>query len=207
MSISEQVRENRPPYVIFERRAVEDRQATLQAGRFVSKDVDFAIVTPIGSKDRIPREVQDWFKMLDQQAREQRIPPEWPLQYRKAYEAWMRGEDTPVQGTPIKGWPLLTPAQQANVIGANIRTVEDLAQANDEARHRIGMGANEMVAKAFSWLKTASERGTVVQENVALHARVQALEEQIKNLQDVNSALRTENAMLVTAQGAHREAA
>jgi hypothetical protein len=181
MALPLEQREDRPAYVQFERRGEEDRARTMKEGRYIEKDVDFAIITPIGSKDRIPRKVEDWFKQLEQQVREERIPAAWLQQYRAAYEAWKAGQEIPVNGTPIRGWPVLSPAQQANVISANVLTVEDLAQANGEARQRIGMGAEDLVEKAIAWLKAARAQGIPTQEVSALQAKIRLMEEQLKN--------------------------
>jgi hypothetical protein len=197
MDIGMNIREQRPSYVVFERKGVEDRAASLAQGRYMEKNIDFAIITPIGSKDRIPREVNDWFKTLDQQAREERIPKEWPTQYRAAYEAWKRGEEIPLQGTPVKGWAVLSPAQQANVISANVLTVEDLAQINDEGIKRIGMGALELRDKAIAWLKSAAGHGVATQENAALHARIRQLEANTEVLVGQVRDLRAENESLM----------
>ena len=45
-----EIMQARPPYVQFEMRAVEDRQASIDAGHYVAKDVAYAIITPAGSR-------------------------------------------------------------------------------------------------------------------------------------------------------------
>lgn len=182
-------KDERPAYVRFERRPIEDRATSLTAGHVVTKDVDYAIITPVGSRDEIPREVKDWFAQLKGQVKDQRIPEKFQEYYTRAYEAWKRGEDIPVEGTPIKGWQVLSPSQQANVLAANVRTVEDLALANGEAITRIGMGGHEIKQKAEAWLKASKEVGTVVQENSALRIRCSTLEQAIAGLEARNAAL------------------
>lgn len=191
-----EIEKQRPSYVRFERRAVEDRSATMAEGHYVAKDVDFALITPIGSKDVIPRQVDEWIKQLHQQAKEDRIPIAWVPQYEAAYAAWKRGEDVPLNGTPIKGWQMASPAMQKNITSANVLTVEDLAVCNDEALHRIGMGAVDMKQKAVAWLKAAKDTGVVAQENAGLHAKLKALETQISQLTEQNKVLREENKQL-----------
>ena len=51
--MSVHIQQARPPHVVYERRAEEDRTASIEQGRYVSRDVDYAIVTPAGSKDRV----------------------------------------------------------------------------------------------------------------------------------------------------------
>lgn len=191
-----QITEQRAPYVMFERQAIEDRAASISNGRYMTKDVDFAIVTPIGSKDRLPKKVEDWFVVLDQYAREERIPPGWPTQYRAAYDAWKLGLELPLEGIPIKGWAVMSPAQQANVIGANIRTVEDLAQINDEAIRRIGMGGLELRDKAIAWLKSAKATGFSAQEIATLQSKARSLEKIIADQAEKLALLKAENEQL-----------
>lgn len=179
----------RPAYVRFERKPLEDRAASLAAGQYRTKDVDMVIITPVGTKDEVEKVVADWLAQSKQQVQEGRLSPEFGEHYAKAYEAWKRGEEIPLDGTPIKTWPVISPAQRQNCIAANVRTVEDLATANGEALTRIGMGGQELRQKAETWLKASSSVGVVVQANAALNARVAGLEAQVKNLQDRNDAL------------------
>lgn len=182
-------RKERPAYVRFERKAVEDRTASVLKGSAVMKDVDYAIITPVGTKDEIPRVVSEWLPHLTQQVKEMRLPPDHEQHYRHAYERWKAGEELPLAGTPIKGWQVLSPSAQANVIAANIRTVEDLAAANGEATARIGMGAVEMKQKAENWLRASKDIGTVVQLNAALSSENERLKAAVVALEAKNNEL------------------
>lgn len=179
----------RPAYVRFEKRAIEDRAASLVAGNMVTKDEDYAIITPVGSKDEIPRSVKDWLAQLKEQSQQGRIPPTFLPHYTGIYEAWKRGEELPVNGTPIKGCHFLTPAQQANCIAANVRTVEDLAAANGEAVGRLGMQGYELKNRATTWLAAAKDTGVVVQLNIALRAENDTLKETVAGLNKRNAEL------------------
>lgn len=192
-----QVAEARPPYVSFEVKAVEDREASIKAGLYKTKDVDYAIITPQGSKDRTEREVSDWFTQLGEQVQQQRFPQEWLTHFRAAYEAWKKGCELPLNGTPILTWPVLSPSQVKNCIDAQVRTVEDLAAANEETLGRIGMGGRSLKDKAVSWLSAASGNGKVTEELAALKAakadsdaRAASLEKQLKDLQATVAALK-----------------
>lgn len=158
----------RPAYVRFEKQAIEDRAAGLVQGHYVPKDIDFVLITPVGSKDEVVKPVLEWLAQLKEHVRQGRMPSEHEVHYTRVYEAWKKGEELPLSGTPIKGWPVLSPAQQACVIAANVRTVEDLAVANGEALTRIGMQARELKSKAENWMKASKEVGVVVQEIAAL---------------------------------------
>jgi len=183
------IKEDRPAYVTFERRAKEDRNASIEAGHYVSKDVDVAIITPPYSKDRIEQEVPDWLASLEANVAAQRLPGAWRDKYKAAYQAWKDGQEIPLDGVPIKGWAILSPAQQSNLIAIGVKTVEDLAAINDEGMRRYGMGALDLKNKASAWLNSAKDSGKVAQENAALKSRVDALDAQVQELMEANKRL------------------
>ena len=184
-----QAAEDRPPYVTFETKPMEDRSASIEAGYYKTMDVDFALVTPQGSKDRIERNVKEWFENLELQVRQGRFKQEWLSGFQAGYKAWKEGRELPLTGTPILTWPVLSPSQSKAVLDANIRTVEDLATANESSVNAIGMGGRSLKEKAVSWLSAASGTGKVTEEmnalkvgNTELAARNTLLEKQIKEL-------------------------
>lgn len=179
-----EMKEERPAYVRFEVRAVEDRQKTIELGHYATTNEEFALITPPFSKDCIEQKVSDWLRQLDENVNAGRLPSRWRDKYKSDYKAWKENEEIPLDGTPIKGWSMLSPAQQANLIAINVRTVEDLAAINDEGQKRYGMGALDLKNKAQAWLKSASSLGTVVQENAALKAKVTDQETTIKNMSE-----------------------
>lgn len=172
--------DERPPYVAWERLPVEDREASLAAGRYQAKDVDHAVITPAGSKDRIYREVTSWFDHLHQQVNEGRYNPVWLDAFRKSYEAWKNGEDLPVNGTPIKTWGAISPAQVKTLINADVRTVEDLSQANEQTLVRIGLGARSLKDTAARWL---AENGGKQEELVKAQATINDLQERLARME------------------------
>lgn len=177
-----QVAEARPPYVTFETKGEEDRQASIEQGHYVAKDVDYAVITPQGSKDRIERNVKEWFDQLGQQVRENRIPQEWVTAFRGAYTAWKEGRELPLTGTPILTWTVAAPHQVKALLDAQIRTVEDLAASNEESIARLGMGGRALKEKAVSWLTSAGSHGKVTEELAALKVAKESAESQVNKL-------------------------
>lgn len=186
---------DRPPYVTFEVRAEEDRTKTLETGLYASQDVDFAIITPAGSKDKIERRVLEWFENLAQQAQEGRFPREWLGAYREAYKCWKEDRSIPENGHPIVNWPVVSPAQVKTLLDLRVRTIEDLAVANEETISRLGMGGRMLKQRAADWLnsadagKVSGEMEELRESNAALLVRNQSLEEQMKSLQAQVTAL------------------
>lgn len=180
------IQEDRPPYVTFETRAEEDRQASIDAGKMVYRDVDYAIITPRGSKDRIERVATEWLAHIDREARQDRFDPKWVAGYKENYEFWKKGQDAPIVGTPLAQWPGLSPAQIRNFHGLNVRSVEDVATANEETLQRMGMGARDLKNRAINWLKSSTDVGKVA--------------EQFSALQSENSRLAEMNELLLQKQ-------
>lgn len=174
--------EERPAYVEFETRAVEDREETISRGYWVGKNVDFAIITPSGGKLVVEKRVDEWFQQLQRQGNP------FLSNYERAYEAWRKNEEIPLDGTPIKTWPAISPAQVAAVLKANVRTVEDLARAPEQALGVIGMGARALQERAKAWLESA-EQGKVAEQLAALRARLDSLEADNKRLQEDKAEL------------------
>jgi hypothetical protein len=157
-----QALEDRPPYVSFERRAVEDREATIANGFYTTKDVDFAIITPAGSRDRVEREASLWFESIKQQTAEGRFKREWLDAYRSVYKEWQVGNEIPETGFSVRNWRVLAPSQIDMLIGLNLRTVEDLAAASDDVLDRIGMGARALRQQAVDFLGNQDKNATSV---------------------------------------------
>ena len=163
-----EIAKERPPYVMFEARGIEDRNASIAAGHYVTKDVDFALITPIGSKDRVERVVSEWFAKLDDDLRSQRVDPAWVSAFKAAYAAWREDREMPVEGTAILTWPLLSSGQIKQLLDAHIRTVEDLAVANEETIAQLGMGGRALKQRAVDWLTSANNIGKTSEELSAL---------------------------------------
>lgn len=172
----------RPPYVMFEVRSVEDREASIEAGHYVGKDVNYAIVTPSGSKDRIEKVAEEWLANMEEGVKQERIPGEWLEAYTKKYETWKETREVPEDGTPILSWPALSPSQAKAILDANVRTLEDLVAANESTLAAIGMGARALKEKAKAWLDSAQDTGKTAEELDSLRKQVDTLAETVKSL-------------------------
>lgn len=200
--MSVHIQQARPPHVIFERRAEEDRQASIEAGRYISRDVDYAIVTPSGSKDRVERVVSDWFSMLAGEVRAERWPQAWLDQLKAGYEAWTRGQTPPEHGTPLSTWPALSPAQVKNWAQIGLRTIEELAEANEEALTAYGMGARDMKSRAKLFLENAGDSAALVAKLRASEERIASMQVRLESLEAQLKASAMENAKGASAKPA-----
>jgi len=173
--MSSVVDNDRPPYVAYEYRAVENRDASIAAGHFVSKDVAYAIITRPGSRDTLDKEAETFLREYKEKARQGVIPQVWYDSFKASFDAWKTGEELPVDGTPIKGWQVLSPSAQKDLIRIGIRTVEDLAAYPDGDLSNIGTGAVSYKLKATAWLEAAKGPGKVAEQMAAQAIQLQQL--------------------------------
>lgn len=177
----------RPPYVRFKRVAVRDHAKSTDAGYEVTRDEDFACITPPGSRDCVEKVATEWLKEIEAKSRngDQGWPFEFVQGFRMAYEQYLQQNEMPPMGTPVRGFPLLQPSEQQRCLSANILTVEDLAAANEQSLSRIGMGARAMSEKASTWLRSRDDGSAkVASENVNLRAENDRLKDQLAKAQE-----------------------
>ena len=80
----------------------------------------------------------------------------WPMEY----AGFKRGEEVPVEGTPLRDWPAAEHrAREGELAYFNILTVEQLSQVNDSQLQNLGMGARRERDAALKFLEVA-EKGT-----------------------------------------------
>lgn len=191
-----------PPFVLYEQRSVEDRAASMEAGHYVARDVDYVVIIPRGGKDRVEKVYETWIKEQENLSRDGRVPMEWVQQYKAAYKAWKAGQALPEEGTPLKAWPVASPAQVAQCLSLGITTVEQLAQCTTEAVQRMGMGGLTLKERATKWLKDSQDQGKMLMaleratsENDMLRTRNEELEARLAALEaklDVQSPVQKE---------------
>ncbi len=169
-------------FVEWEMRAVEDKEATEREGRIVYHDEEWGNIHKKGELGHvIPYKVKDLKKNTVL----------WP-HVSNSYEAWKAGRDAPVEGTPLKEWPLLTAAQLRNCIGMNVLSVEDLANLADGALRFIGGEAVALRQKARNWLNASADAGKAAAQITRLEAENESLHEQLRALTEAVEALRGE---------------
>lgn len=96
------------------------------------------------------------------------------------YAAFKRGEARAASGTPLEHWtnPSMTRARVAELKGANILSVEELANVPDNTLPRLGMGSRELREQARAYLDSAKGGAG----NAAMAAEVARLKEMVEQL-------------------------
>ena len=167
----------RPPYVRFEIRPVEDRNATLENGVFTTKDVIFALVTPSGSRDVVEKIAVEWLEQMAQFVREERFPLQWLEYYKAQFKAFVDNQEAPLDGTDLRTWRVLAPSQLTTLLQMNLRTVEDVANMNAEAIARYGMGGHDLKEQAQNYLdNNDAKTAQLTKELEDLRAQLAALQ-------------------------------
>lgn len=176
----------RPPYVEFKKIAKEDPKRSVELGYRVTKDVDMVFIMQAGSKDQVERIATEWLASIKRKLLENAhdaYPEDWVSGFHKKFEMWKEGHDIPVNGTSVKEWPVLSPAQAENFIALRILTVEDVAAMTEESLGRFGMGARELKDKATKWLADRAGKNLVEQENAELREKLEALTKRLEELE------------------------
>lgn len=188
--------ENRPPYVVFEMQAVEDRAQTIAQGFFCEKEIAMAVITRPGSADSMVKEAEIWLKELKEKSRMGAVPPTWYPAFQASYDNWKKGESGEIiNGIPIKGWASIGNAQQRLLVNIGILSVEDLATLPDADVSRVGTGGIALKQKAQAYLDAINGPGKQAEKQVAQ-------QKQIDDLVELNRKLAKEVADLKAAMPA-----
>ena len=183
----------RPPYIEFKILTEEDREQSIATGAYKSKDVDFVSIMPAGDRNlKVDRRVDEWLDQLSQRVKQGMGNVQHLDYFKTAYKTWKETQEIPVNGTPIKAWPVISPSQAQNILSANIRTIEDLAMANEETLMRIGMGARALKEKAIAWLDAANDTGKIAEKNAAMKVKMAQLVADMAKLRETNKQLMAE---------------
>jgi hypothetical protein len=154
--------------------AVQDELATAQNGRPIFRQEERVELFMAGNPYTMP-------VMRVTNDERQR----WP----REYEAFKRGEEAALDGTPIEEWPILNKAQVRELKALEIHTIEDVATLTDLATQR-GMGLMGLRTMARAFLDDAvrmAQTQQLTQENDVLKSRVSALENQVKELGEITT--------------------
>lgn len=179
----------RPPYIRFEKRALEKRKTLEEGGETYYINRDFAIVTPAGSKETVEKEVDVWFPYLKEQVRQGRFDQRWYDAYTAAYKAWANDQEPPLNGIDIRNWAVASPAEIKMLVALRVLTVEDMAAANEELMMRIGMGARSLKQKALDYLTAKKDIAPLVQQLDAMRHTLAGLESRCSILEQRNKEL------------------
>lgn len=169
--------ENKGITPVFYREPVLNPGKTREAGRPIYDDQEVVRIFVAGDPyNQIVKPVDQ--VMMDR----------FPVQY----AAWRdKQEGMTVSGTPIRQWPLLTPANMAEFEGLKIFSVEALAAVSD-GNVTKAMGLREWREKAKAWLASNNDSSAAAgyaAENIRLRDEMAEMKKQLTELSDQVTAL------------------
>lgn len=173
-----------PPHVRFESRPEEDRNASVETGRLVYKDVDYAIITPQGGKDVVEKRATEWLADIKRRSQVNQYNREWADRFAKMYELYKSDQEIPVHGTALKMCPAFTPAEIKQCEALNIRTLEEAAAMNETALGNGGMGMRSIKQRAITMLENADKQ-QAAQLIEAQNVKIDELTRQLKEMREL----------------------
>lgn len=177
------------PFVTYYTETIEDVLRTNKEGRMCFKDQDFALITQPGGKSNNKERIETFFSKMEAELKSGRVHPDWIRAWRANYELYKKGQEIPLDGTPIRGWKLLPGSVQEELIRLNVLTVENLATLPDEGINAVGMGCREWQRRAQAWLAQNESREGGALKMADLTRQMEALAGQVKSLTEKNDEL------------------
>lgn len=107
--------------------------------------------------------------------------------FKDEFASFMTGMTSGVSGWLLKEWPIVTAATVKNLEFLNIHTVEQLAGLTDSQVQKVGMGGQELRAKAKAALDAARDGALPAAQaakNQQLEDELAALKAQLNSLSD-----------------------
>lgn len=172
------------PYVRFYTEERENRAATLENGIYTPMDVHMVEVTPVGGKNVFLDEAENWLRKIRERSLRGQYSRDWVRDFDEMFKMYKEGEEIPEKGISIKTCIMFSPAQQKQILNANIRTLEDLASCTEEGLQAMGPGGRELRDRARAAIDQAKDSGKVAAEVAALKVENAEQRQQISDLLD-----------------------
>jgi hypothetical protein len=151
-----------------------------------------------GSKDEHHAVAEEWLAKIRQKSIEGTWPPEWVDRFDRQYEAFLKGNELPRDGTPVRTWPAPNREQVIRLIALGIQTVEDLAAVPDSGLANIGLDGRNLRDLARNYIEAGQGVGVMAKKLADLEQTVRDQAEQLKRMEE-------RNAELAVAAGQKRE--
>lgn len=126
----------------------------------------------------------DWMRPPENMKNDQRgikmafLRHRWSM-IEKAYEAWKKGHEIPVDGTPLGVWPGINAGQVQAFHSVGIKTVEQVATMPESIMQRVPLpGVRDLRKQAEAFLAN-SDRAAASAKVSEQDAKIAALEEQL----------------------------
>lgn len=135
--------DDRRAIVFFHKQSVYNEISSINNGRRIYDNVDFVSIQHPGEREQ----------KIDRPVKMNEDPHRWPSQW----AAYQKNQQQTVDGTPIDLLLPNHPGIADNMKAAGVTTVEQLANLSATGMHNLGMGAQDYVNYARSYLDHAQK--------------------------------------------------
>ena len=166
--------------VRFYKRAIQQDDASAEAGRPIFKEFDFVHICVAG----------DTLTEIDTYALEQhkkRFPLHWA-----AYQNKLGNDNQGYEGTPLSEWPLVSKSQAEELRAMKFHTVEAISNASDQQLQRIGMAAGMSPYAFRDKAKAFLNLATNAAETDKREQQINSLKEELAKKDQENAKIKAE---------------
>jgi hypothetical protein len=121
------------------------------------------------------------FERVDEIPRLRKFEPDVFQWFEPLYEGWKKNNEIKREGMPLEAWPAITKGQIGACKDLGLHVVEDIAEATDTIRQKLGMGANDLITKAKHFVANkdkSANANKIAELEAAVATLTAALEEE-----------------------------
>lgn len=178
------IRKDAPPFVRFEyMECGTDLPQSATAGSRIPLIKAYALIMQYGSKDVVEKDAEEWLASIKQRAIQGQYNPEWATRFQMQYDEFLKGNELPRHGTPVRTWPAPNREQVIRLQAVGITTVEDLAAVSDSALQSIGLDGRYLRDLARNYLEESKGVGALAVKVAELEQTKRDQAEQIKRME------------------------
>jgi hypothetical protein len=163
---------DRQLHVTFFYEEIPDPKKTEEMGRPIFKSVEMCSIKAPGDKDNIVVE------------RVARMQPDPRMRFPAQYARFKAGEKVQIEGTLLRQWGLITPAEAKSYEAVDVYTVEQLAGLSDSIcqQYRGSLADRQKARDFLDQAKGLEPAAAARAENQRLRSEIEALREAIASL-------------------------
>lgn len=195
---------NSPPFVEFEYQEYGvNAEASAKAGRPIPAVKLMVTIRQRGDKFQATEKIaEEWISHIEREAIAGRYNPEWVQRFKMQYEAFVKGEALPEEGTPIKTWFAITKEQAVRCFALDIKTVEDLASWPDSGLGQIGLDGRYLRDLAKNHIEAGKGTGVLAKRLAELEEESRQNKATIERLSQQLTELKGEKTLHVPSKKA-----
>lgn len=113
------------------------------------------------------KHADEWLAHITSLAGQGMYDPSWVAQFKAEHDAFLKGNELPREGTPVRTWGGITREQGTRLIALNLSTLEDLAAVPDSGLGVIGLDGRVLRDLAKNYIASQNGAGEVLAKRLA----------------------------------------